>query len=271
MKKINLFVVLIVSILFNNHVISQDCGMLKIKNVASKQEQFIATLNGVRILNTYTTNLTFTCLTEQNYTVQLLIAGVSSPILFTVSSSPNYVSTYVLNKDMFNKYSLILENKSLINFNDPTNSVTTPTLTPTYTAVSTPTVVQSSVTIAIPTETTSSQLTQNSSNNTITLTTTPTPTVISDNEFNGIINMLKKEHIETNRLSLAKTFLKNKNVNSSQVVKTLNTFYLERNKLDLSKHLYSQTIDKTNYFNVINNLTLSGSKKELSEYINNFK
>ncbi|MCA0431172.1 MAG: DUF4476 domain-containing protein [Bacteroidetes bacterium] len=271
MKKFKLYIFLIVCVLFSNHIISQDCGMLKIKNVASKQEQFIATLNGVRLLNTYTTNLTFTCLTEQSYTVQLLIAGVSNPMLFNAYSSPNYICTYILNKDMFNRYSLVLENKSLINFNDPSNSVSTPTLVPTYTAASTPTVIESSVTIAIPTETTNTQLTQNSSNNSNTLTTTPTPTVISDNEFNGIINMLKKEHIETNRLNLAKTFLKNKNINSSQVVKALNTFYLERNKLDISKHLYAQTIDKSNYYNVINNLSLSGSKKELSEYINNFK
>ncbi len=271
MRKTKLLFVLIVSNLFINILSSQDCGMLKIKNVASKQEQFIATINGVRLLNTYTTNLTFTCLTEQNYTVQLLIAGVSSPILYTISSSPNYLSTYVLNKDMFNKYSLILESKSLINLNNTDNTVTTPTLIPTYTAVSTPTINGSSVIIEIPTETTSTITTQNQTINTNTTTTVSTPTVISESEFSGIINMLKKEHIETNRLSLAKTFLKNKNVNSAQVVKTLNVFYLERNKLDLSKHLYAQTIDKSNYFNVINNLSLSGSKKELSEYINNFK
>ncbi|MFN7911499.1 MAG: DUF4476 domain-containing protein [Bacteroidota bacterium] len=235
---------------------AQDCGELIIKNAPGQQEKFIASINGVRIVNSYSTATTFNCLEDLNYKIQFLIAGLSSPLQFTVSSMPNYVSNYILNKDMFGKYSLILESKSLMGIKNVTQPTETPTLTPTFTANSTPTVITTTTIV--------------NTNTTVALTPTVAPLGMNDAEFNGIVNMLKKESIESNRLDLAKNFLKGKPLSTAQVVSTVRTLNIERNKTDLAKHLYAQTVDRQNYFNVMTLLNISSSKRELSEYISKF-
>jgi hypothetical protein len=137
-----------------------------------------------------------------------------------------------------------------------TQPTETPTLTPTFTANSTPTVITTTTIV--------------NTNTTVALTPTVAPLGMNDAEFNGIVNMLKKESIESNRLDLAKNFLKGKPLSTAQVVSTVRTLNIERNKTDLAKHLYAQTVDRQNYFNVMTLLNISSSKRELSEYISKF-
>ena len=86
-------------------------------------------------------------------------------------------------------------------------------------------------------------------------------------EYAGIITTLKKESLENGRNSIAKTFFNKKNLNTTQVVGILKQFYLEKNRLELSKYFYDQTIDKQNYFKVLEVLSFSSSKKDLAAFI----
>lgn len=246
--------------IITGNLIAQDCGMLTIKNASTNQPKFIASINGVRPINVYASSVTYDCLDEQNYRVQFLIAGASSPIQFSITSIPNYVSNYVLNRDIYGKFSLILESKMLMGLTTQTigSPAVTQTLTPTNTAVITPTVTTTTVT------------TQPITTNTVVQQTTVSvaPIAMNDTEFNGILSMLKKESLESTRVNLAKSFLKGKNLNTTQVVSTLKTFSLERNRSDLAKHFYAQTLDKQNYFSIMEVFSLSSSKKDLSDFIN---
>ncbi len=255
----NSLLLLTVTILTSN-LIAQDCGMLTIKNASPNQPKFIASINGVRPINVYASSITYDCLDEQNYRVQFLIAGASSPIQFSITSLPNYISNYVLNRDVYGKFSLILESKLLMGLTTQTIASTalTQTLVPTNTAVITPTVITTTTT------------TQPVSTNTIVQqpSLSVAPVAMNDAEFNGVVNMLKKESLESTRTNLAKSFLRGKNLNTTQVVTVLKTFNLERNKLDLAKHFYAQTLDKQNYFSVMDVFSLSSSKKDLSDFMN---
>lgn len=242
----------------SNFMHGQDVGRVIIKNGATNFPKFIISINGVRLSNEYNSTISFNYLDESNYRIKVLQSGSTNVLTFMLASSPNYISKYIITKDNYGAYGLILESKTLITTSDeiiPTPTVPnvlTHTLIPgaTQTVVSTPTFSLPPTPTVIPTP---------------TIEITPQP--MDEVEYAGIITTLKRESLENGRTSIAKTFFDKKNLTTVQVVGILKQFYLEKNRLELSKYFYDQTIDKQNYFKVLEVLTLSSSKKDLAAFI----
>jgi len=208
---------------------AQDLGKVIIHNANPTYPGFIASLNGVRISNVYNSTICFDYLDEKIYKVKVLQAGSANILSFVVNGAPNYFSKYILNKDNYGNYSLILESKVLMTEENqaliPENSVPVP---------------QASIISAM-----------------------------ADVDYNEMLKSIKKEGVEGTKLEMAKTFFGNQQLTSTQVLGIVKIFSFENSKLNFAKYAYSHTIDKSNYFKVYDAFSFSGSKKEMSEYIKN--
>lgn len=129
------------------HIQSQDLGKVVIRTANNNIPAFIISMNGVRVTNTYTTQLSFPYLDENAYKIKVLFSGSSGVYNFNLSSEPNYVSKYILNKDNFGNYNLMLESKSLLSMEPAEPIVPTKTITAATTGVVNP-VVQITPTVA---------------------------------------------------------------------------------------------------------------------------
>lgn len=210
----------------------QDLGRVVIRNANANYPKFIVSLNGIRLTNDYNASISFDYLEEKNYRVKILQAGSSNVLNFMVNSAPNYISKYILNKDNTGNYSLILESKALMNGQNEVTSQTIQT---------TPEVLPpTSVVAAMP-----------------------------DADYSDMVKSVKKESLESTKLEMAKTFFGSQNLSAAQVLGILRVFSLENSKVNFAKFAYSRTIDKQNYYKVYDAFSLSGSKKDMSEYIKN--
>jgi len=213
---------------FTTIVSAQNLGQIAIHNSNASNPDFIVSLNGVRQNNQYTPTVRFDFLDEYTYRVKILQAGSSSALMFTITNAPNYLSVYVLNKDPYGNYSLILESKTLIGNQPPPPTNTVVVLPP-------PPVVQ-----------------QNT---------------INQVEYQNICQTIKNESFEATKLEMAKTIFGTREPSSVQVLGIMKLFSMENTKLDFAKFAYSKTYDKKNYFKVFDGFTFSNSKKELSAYM----
>lgn len=250
MKKIALLIV--ISGLFGN-IIAQDLGKMVIRNASINYPKFIASLNGIRQSNEYTGAIQFNNLEENSYRLKLLLAGSTNIITYTVSSEPRYLSKYVIMKDNFGNFSLVLESKSLIMEGD--EPVQTPTLVPSSTTV----VVTKTVAV-----------------NTTTVVNTPTSVAtstvveikaISKPEFDERLTAIKNTSFDNDRLSKAQQIFDDEYLTTNQVIDVVKVFSFDDSKLNFAKWAYKRTIDKKNYFKVEDHLSFGNSKNELREYV----
>lgn len=208
-------------------LVAQDVGKVVIKNAKDTYPKFITSLNGVRLNNEYVSQITYGYLDEYQYKITLLQAGARQPLTFMVYSQPNYLSTYVINKDNFGNFLFTMETKVLLKDSSVIETV---------------------------------------KNNTAAVSAT-TGAVIDEGEYYDIIKTLKKESVEKNRVELAKTFFANKWLLSSMVKDAMKVFNLEPSKVAFAKFAYGRTVDKQNFYKVFDGLNLSNSKKEMNEFI----
>lgn len=68
-------------------------------------------------------------------------------------------------------------------------------------------------------------------------------------------------------LSTAKGIIASNCLSAEQVVQICNLFSFEESKLDFAKCAYPRTVDRNNYFKVVNAFTFASSKEELNNYI----
>lgn len=218
-----------VLVTFITSVKAQDLGKIIIRNAQANYPTFIVSLNGIRLTNDYNSSVSFDYLDDRIYRVKLLQSGSSNVLNFTVNNAPNYISKYILNKDNYGNYSLILESKALIGSENP---VTSPEVT---------------LSVIPPTAT----------------VTTP----MAESDYADMLKSVKKESMESTKLEMAKTFFGNQNLSSAQVLGILKVFSMESTKLNFSKFAYSRVLDKQNYYKAYDAFNMGSSKKEMSEYI----
>lgn len=231
---------IISALVFVSQLFSQDIGKVSIRN-GGNYPKFIASLNGIRLGNDYVSQVNFDFLDETHYRVKLLQAGSRNVLNFVVNSAPNYVSKYVLTKDAYGNYSMILESKSLMSGETevPSNIVVT---TPPATVTSPPVT---------------------------TVVVNHGPQAMPDTDYNDMVKAVKKESLESTRMEMAKTFFGNQNLSSAQVLGIVRVFSLESSRLTFAKFAYSRVIDKAAYFKVYDGFNLSSSKRDMSDYIKN--
>jgi len=208
---------------------AQDVGKVIIKNAKDSYPKFITSLNGVRLSNEYVSQTNYDFLDEYQYKITILQTGSKQTLSFMVYSQPNYLSTYVINKDNYGNFLFTMESKVLLKDSSSAESTKT-----------------TSVGTAV---------------------TATTGTVIDEGEYFDIIKTLKKEPVEKNRVELAKTFFGNKWLLASMVKDAMKVFVQEPSKVAFAKFAYGRTVDKQNYYKVFDSLNLTNSKKEMNEFI----
>lgn len=222
---------------------AQSSGKLVVRNASDSYPTFIASLNGVRIQNTYSSSVTFAWLDDNVFRLRVFQYGGSQPLTFAVNCEANYVSTYMIIKDESGGYRIALESKIL-------EAAQQNTLPAAPQVVASTTVQQA--TLAPAQQPTLAP---------------PAPEPISNKDYTAMLAALKKEPFESNRLDLARNFFSNQHHSASQVAGMAKLFSFENNKLSFAKMAYAKTVDKQNYFKVFEVFSFGGSKQELSDYI----
>jgi len=246
MKKISLQLLFVLG--FTASVFAQDLGKIVIRNASNNYPKFIASLNGIRLTNEYSPMVSFPYLDESVYRVKILQAGSLSMLTYTLSGEPKYLSKYVITKDSYGAYSIILESKSLMldGIDPETPVVTTQTVAiqPTVTAVAT-----------------------------MPVATAPTVSItnISSQEFNERLAAINREHFDDKRLSKAKQVFDDEILSTNQVITVVKGFSFDDSKLDFAKWAYKITLDKKNYYKVEDQFSFGSSKSDLSNYVKSQK
>lgn len=231
---------------------AQDIGRVIIRNANPSFPKFIVSMNGIRLSNEYAQKVEFNYLDEFTYKINILQAGSRTTLSFMVYSAPNYVSTYVINKDTYGNYLFALESKTLMTESaEPATGTVTPSAT---VAIAKPEPGPPATTV--PTLSAKEPA-----------TSAAPPKTMDEGEYFEIIKTLKKESLEKNRLEMAKTFFAGKYMYASMIKDLLKIFSLEASKLTYAKHAYPFCVDKQNYYKVFDALSLSNSKKNLTEFI----
>ncbi|HRD40016.1 MAG TPA: DUF4476 domain-containing protein, partial [Bacteroidia bacterium] len=138
---------------------------------------------------------------------------------------------YQLGKDQYGAFTLNLISKVLIGANQPIT--TAPTVTPT----------------ATPTP------------------TTPVIVAMNGNDFNDKLNTVKNESFDDSKMDKAKFVFDDEYLSSAQVASVCKAFSFENRKVEFAKWAYKRTVDKKNYYKVVDVLTFDPDKRELQNWI----
>jgi len=216
---------------------AQNTGRVIIHN--SVNQEFVASLNGVRLSNEPVYSITYDFLDQQRYNLNLYFANSPVPLQFTLNNRQGYETVYVLMLDQFNNYQLMQQSQTLLSQCQPSN--------PNY-----PNYPNNPNT--------------NYPNYPNPVGNTPV-SMINDRDYRQMVDVLKRESMDATRLDMAKTFLKDVSISSSQVAGIVRVFSFETAKVDFAKFAYAYTTDKQNYYKVYDSFTFSSSKNEISEFI----
>ncbi len=85
--------------------------------------------------------------------------------------------------------------------------------------------------------------------------------------FNVAQNMIRQASFESERLSIARQYVRNNPITSRQVLVLMNEMDFESSKLDIAKMAYHNTTDPENYFIVNQGFGFSSSINALNRYI----
>jgi hypothetical protein len=244
---------LLSAFLIGGVLLAQDLGKIVIRNASASYPKFIASLNGIRLSNDYTGSVEFNYLDEYNYRVRILQAGSTNMLNFNLKSEPKYVSRYVINKDNFGNYAVILESKSLMLEGDPVQ---------TNTIVNTPTVVTNPATVVI------TQTVVNTPTTAVTAQSTAVVvTPMNSADFNDRLNAIKRTSFDKDRLEKSKQVFEDEVLSTNQVIEVVKVFSFDDSKLNFAKWAYKYTLDKKNYYKVEDHFSFGASKSELREYL----
>lgn len=91
---------------------------------------------------------------------------------------------------------------------------------------------------------------------------------VSNTDYNQIKSSIEKERFASTKLTLAKQALQAKKCFTvEQIIRILQLFTFEDNKLELAKFAYEYCIDRENYYRVNDVFTFSSSKDELNRFL----
>ena len=90
---------------------------------------------------------------------------------------------------------------------------------------------------------------------------------MNDNSFNRLMDVLKREHFDDDRLGIAKQALVSNQMNVNQVSAIMDEFSFDKSKLNFAKAAYRKTIDRENYYLVNGKFSFSSSVSDLNNFI----
>jgi hypothetical protein len=202
--------------------------------VYSKDQSFLISFNGVRWSNEYINKIVLNYAEDNDYKVKIYLPRNAYPINFNITSTPGYETIYVLEKDQYDAYALTLESKFKFNAN-PNSSNPTPTVTPTPTIAATPTV--------------------------------PVIKEMEDAAFKAKLGSVKVESFDDKKMTKLKFLFNDEYISSVQAAELVKLFSFDTKKVDAGKILYKRTLDKKNYYKVVDVITFDSYKKDLQNWI----
>ena len=91
---------------------------------------------------------------------------------------------------------------------------------------------------------------------------------ISDRDFNNVLQSIRKEWFEGNKVKSASQIISGNYFTTAQVRQMLQLFTFENNKLDLAKQAYQKTIDPGNYMMALSDVfNFNNSRDELARFV----
>jgi hypothetical protein len=248
-KTITILAFLILAVITSN---AQDLGKMMIRNGNNAYPKFIASINGIRLSNDYNSTVSFTMLEENSYRLRILQAGSTNVLSYTLGSEPKYLSKYVIMKDNYGNYSVMLESKSLMLDNEPEVPTATVQTQVTPTVAVTPTVVATTTIATTPT---------------VAASTSVVITAISSADFNDRLDAVKKASFDRDKISKIKQVYDEEYLTTNQVGELVKIFSFDDDKMSVAQWCYSRTIDKKNYFKVQDHFTFDRYKKQLGDWV----
>lgn len=91
--------------------------------------------------------------------------------------------------------------------------------------------------------------------------------IISAGEFRQIIDQIRKEWFDANRMISVKTIIDKNNFTAKQVKELMCLFTFESNRQEIAKYAYRKTLDKENYWQLNDAFIFSSSKDDLARFI----
>ncbi len=85
--------------------------------------------------------------------------------------------------------------------------------------------------------------------------------------FGSVVEQIKKQSFEDNKLNVIKQALTANCVSAKQVKQLMGEFPFEENKLKVAKMCYDRTTDKNNYFTLNDSFSFSSSADELHQFL----
>lgn len=204
----------------------------KITVYSKDNQSFLISFNGVRWIGDYRSKVVLDHAEDNDYKVKVYFPRNNNPINFNITSTPGYETIYILEKDQYDAYALTLESKFKFNAN-PSNP--TPTVVPTPTAPATPTV-------AVIKE-------------------------MSDADFKAKFGSVKAESFDDKKISKLNFLFKDEYITSAQAAELVKLFSFDTKKVDAGKTLYKRTLDKKNFYKVVDVITFDSYKKDLQDWI----
>ena len=89
----------------------------------------------------------------------------------------------------------------------------------------------------------------------------------SNTDINAIIKAVKNEGFADGKKMVAKQALQNKCISTDQVIKLMDAFSFEDDKLEVAKFCYDRCSDRDNYYKVNSAFSFEDSKEKLNRYI----
>lgn len=88
-------------------------------------------------------------------------------------------------------------------------------------------------------------------------------------EMESLLATIKKASFDANKQEIAEFALSRSCFTTDQIIAIVQTFSFDDSKLKVAKLAYSQCLDQHNYFKVVDKMTFSSSKTDLSQFIKN--
>lgn len=99
----------------------------------------------------------------------------------------------------------------------------------------------------------------------------PNCQTISAGEMEGIMSQVKNSGMDNAKLELLQTISHSKCFSTAQVIVAVKQISFSANKLTFLKTAYETVLDPDNYYRVLEELSFSSDKKELTNYLNQNK
>jgi hypothetical protein len=97
-----------------------------------------------------------------------------------------------------------------------------------------------------------------------------TPLPISDSDFNGLVESVKSEGFDSDKIGIITIAADYHYFTVEQVLRLVNLFVMSDSKIDVVKITYPNVIDKNNSHRLISAFTFSSDKEEVKKIINSF-